>query len=168
MTKLASLLFAVIVIATVLATAQVPTGRRDIGQGSLILSTFTVSNTQGAIVYLRTTNATTRSVFVDIGWSGARQWLAGTGLPNDTNTAYSVTEYTNGAFTGVRQMWFKGGNVAIGSTSDDGVNKLQVTGSVTVSTDLSVIGQKAASGQRYVCIDVNGKLVSSASACSGT
>jgi hypothetical protein len=34
--------------------------------------------------------------------------------------------------------------------------------------DVTITGQKATSGTRYVCIDTNGKLTSSASACSGS
>ncbi len=54
---------------------------------------------------------------------------------------------------------------AFGTTCTPGV--FTVNGSMTVDT-LSVPAQKAASGKRYACIDTNGNIVSSATACSGT
>ncbi len=39
---------------------------------------------------------------------------------------------------------------------------------IDASYDVTITGQKASTGQRYVCIDTAGKLVSSAAACVGT
>lgn len=58
------------------------------------------------------------------------------------------------------------GNVGINSTNP-GVT-LDVGGSIRASGDVTAVNIKATSGTPYVCIDTNGKLVKSASACSGT
>lgn len=147
--------------------AQVPVGGGALGT-SPSFGAVTVADLTAPLLILRNTTSNRTAGGLDVGWNNGRQWVMGAGNPSNTVTDFSITEYTDGAYQGVRQMWFKGGRVAIGSTSDDGVNALQVTGAAKVTTDMTVYGQRSTTGQRYVCIDTNGKLVSSAAACSGT
>lgn len=67
---------------------------------------------------------------LDLGWSSARQWFLGSGVPASSDTLLGITEYTDDVFQGVRAAFFKGGRIAFGSTTDDGANLLQVAGNV--------------------------------------
>lgn len=91
----------------------------------------------------------------DAGWpdSGAvqqRQWLFSAGVPSATNTAFSVTEYTDGVFQGVRQQWVKGGRTLINTTTDDTTHTLQVAGS-SVSTRYDTATNCASGASPAVC-----------------
>lgn len=57
---------------------------------------------------------------------------------------------------------------AIGITNQTNPQVLIVDATGSGTADLVIGNQKATTGQRYLCIDTSGKLVSSASACSGT
>jgi hypothetical protein len=84
---------------------------------------------------------------LDLGWSAARQWLVSAGLPASSGTALAFAEYTDDAFVAIRLMLFKGGNIVIGATTDDGSHKLQVTGSAKITGILSV-GNPATTSSR--------------------
>ncbi len=66
-------------------------------------------------------------------------------------------------------------NVAIDAVSSQSADLFEIRNSSAVKQtyvdsafDLTIVGQKAATGTRYVCIDTAGKLVSSAAVCAGT
>jgi hypothetical protein len=98
---------------------------------------------------LTQTDGTSRSALHDIAWSSARQWAWGTGFPFTANENWSLARYVDGTYTSLP--------LVIDRTTD----QVEVIG-------LTVSGQKSTTGQRYVCIDTDGKLISSANACSGT
>lgn len=63
-----------------------------------------------------------------------------TGVAGSDPTSFGVTFGTE------RMRIFSGGNIAIGSSTDDGVNKLQVTGSIKATTGITSIGATAGIG----------------------
>jgi hypothetical protein len=77
----------------------------------------------------------------------------------------------NSGFTGFTILQFGGTSASWpGLASTTGANPLlsvQAANGTGVA-DFAVPNQKSTTGQRFVCIDTAGKLVSSASACSGT
>ncbi|MCC6363096.1 MAG: hypothetical protein IT165_06195 [Bryobacterales bacterium] len=95
------------------------------------------------LLLIRNTGATMLGGF-DMGWGGHRQWLFSAGVPNNTNAALAFTEFTDDVYQGVRMMIFKGGRVAIGATTDDGANILQVAGNVKVTGALHLTTALAA------------------------
>lgn len=106
--------------------------------GDLVVSGVVPAlNMSSATPFLVVRNSTSSKVGgMDLGWGGYRQWLFSAGVPSSSMTAFALTEYTDDVYDGVRWMIFKGGNMVVGATTDDGVNKLQVNGSLTV-TDAS-------------------------------
>lgn len=104
--------------------------------GSLLMDTpFTSLSVSGTspVFTSKNTDGTARTTGMFLNWSNASQWFAGTGSPSNTNTNFSFTEYTDGVYQGVRMMLFKGGRIAIGSTTDDNINTLQVAGPVKMT-----------------------------------
>lgn len=82
------------------------------------------------------------SALVNIDHQGLRQWTVGTGLPDSTNRNWSIAEYNDGTYAGMRFVLAKAGNTLIGSTTDEGSNKRQITGAnitgaLTLGTALS-------------------------------
>lgn len=102
------------------------------------MAPITVSHGTSANIVLRNTN--NKLSITDYGWSNATQWVTGTGLPSNTNTAYTITEYTDGVYQNVRLAVHKGGNISIGSATDAGTHKLQVTGDTIFTGTVRVTG----------------------------
>ena len=98
------------------------------GDTASLAQPLTVAGNAPAVIIRNTANKVS---VVNHSWNNATQWVSGTGLPANTN--FSFTEYTNGVYQGVRMMLFKGGRIAIGSTTDDTINTLQVAGPVKMT-----------------------------------
>jgi hypothetical protein len=86
------------------------------------------------------------------------------GLTGTANTNFYTPDNTNVlSFNGsTHATTFTGGNVGIGTTSPGAGLDMGASNNIRIPV------QKSASGQRFVCIDSNGQLVSSVTACVGT
>lgn len=107
------------------------------------------------------TRATGTSVYggLDIGWNeGKRQWLLSAGVPSAGMEHLAYTEYQDDVYQGVRMMMFRGGNIGIGTTTDDGANKLQVNGNTKITGNLALTG--VVSGSLTVADSGNPEIIS--------
>lgn len=92
-----------------------------------------------------------------------RNWRIGTNYNTGGDFALLRGTAQGGAVSAVALYVTNASVVMVGSGTDDSSGAaLQVTGAISSST------QKALTGTRYACFDTTGKLVASASACSGT
>jgi hypothetical protein len=147
-------------------------GALEVDGGIYAMSTLSALGTGN--VGIGTTNPVSK---FQIG-SATKNWVSGTndmlvagGLEIDGNM------YTDGSIRASGS-----GNFGIGTTSPAttldigggtiyatlGANSAHIAGSLEVDTSLYVYGQKAVSGSVTVCIDTLGKIVKSATACSGS
>ena len=81
---------------------------------------------------------------------------------NAAGTDFEIQNVTAGTTSRTSKVYVVGTNVGIGSSNPGKALDLGTTGNIRV------INQKSSSGTRYLCIDTNGDISSSASACSGT
>jgi hypothetical protein len=148
---------------------------------SLVISSSVNGGAYGNTFYIKTdgsvgTGALTSSsvllgTSLDISSSGGYLGWYNAGLGVMHQPSDGVYEFQNHALNNFTRFQLGGttaGFAGIGviNQTNPVVTIVDATGGGTA--DLQIANQKSATGQRYVCIDTNGKLVSSAAACVGT
>ncbi|HKS72061.1 MAG TPA: hypothetical protein VJQ82_02620 [Terriglobales bacterium] len=117
---------------------------------------------------LNVTSATSTLNQIQITNSNAYIWAGRSTILSPSDGVVNLQNNAEDGFTRLDLGGTTSSFGAIGVTNQTNPIILILDASGGATADLEIGNQKSATGQRFVCIDTNGKLVSSASACVGT